>query len=256
VGQILTQLIQREIAIRYRGSVLGVLWSFLTPLLLLAVFTFVFAVVFRARWGTGGETSVREFALILFAGLTTFNLFSEVVGRAPIMVTSQPNLVKKVVFPLEVLPVVALGSALFQAGIAMAMLVVFQIALGTGFHATALLVPLLVVPLCLVTLGLSWFLAALGVYVRDVGQVVPPLLTALMFLNPVFYPASALPDWIRPLAVYSPLAYSVEAVRGAVIFGTVPDPVPWMVALAGGLGVAALGFAFFQKTRKGFADVL
>ena len=254
--EVLKQLLQREIEARYRGSVLGVLWSFLTPLLLLAIFTFVFAVVFKARWGTGGETSVQEFALILFAGLTTFNLFSEVAARAPALVTSQPNLVKKVVFPLEVLPVVALGSALFQAGIAMVMLVVFQIGLGTGFHATALLVPLLVLPLCLVTLGLSWFLSALGVYVRDVGQVVPPLITALMFLNPVFYPASALPDWIRPLATYSPLAYSVEAVRGAVIFGTVPDPAPWLVALVAGLAVAALGYAFFQKTRKGFADVL
>ena len=249
-------LIAREIATRYRGSVLGVLWSFLTPLLLLAVFTFVFAVVFQTRWGVGGETSVGEFALALFAGLTTFNLFSEVVGRAPILVTSQPNLVKKVVFPLEVLPVVALGSALFQAGIAMAMLVIFQVALGTGFHATTLLVPLLVVPLCLVTLGLAWFLAALGVYVRDIGQIVPPVVTALMFLSPIFYPVSALPAWLRPIVAYSPIAYSVETVREAVIFGRLPGAASFLIALAGGLAVAALGLAFFWKTRKGFADVL
>lgn len=250
------QLMARDIESRYRGSVLGVLWSFLTPLFMLAVFTFVFGVVLRARWGGGEETSIREFALILFAGLTTFNLFAEVVSRAPSLVTSQPNLVKKVVFPLEILPVVALGSALFQAGIALVILLAFQIAIGSGFHWAALLVPVLVVPLCLFTLGLGWFLAAFGVYVRDVGQIIPPIVTALMFLSPIFYPSSALPEWIRPVVAYSPIAYSVETVRDAVIFGRLPDAASFLVALAAGLAVAALGLAFFQKTRKGFADVL
>lgn len=252
---LLISLTRREIEVRYRGSLLGVLWSFLNPLFMMAVFTFVFAIVLRARWGQGDGNTV-EFALIIFAGLTTFNLFAEVASRAPSLVTSQPNLVKKVVFPLQILPVVALGGALFQAGIAAVILFAFQIAVGSGFHAASLLLPLLVLPLCLFTLGIAWFLAAFGVYVRDVGQIMPPIITALMFLSPIFYPSSSLPEWLRPFAGRNPLAYSVETVRDALIFGKFPDPALWLIGLAGGLIVAALGYAFFQKTRKGFADVL
>jgi lipopolysaccharide transport system permease protein len=248
-------LIRREIEARYRGSIFGVLWSFLTPLMMIAVFTFVFAVVFQARWGSG-STSKTEFALIIFAGLTAFNLFGEVFARAPSLVVAQPNLVKKVVFPLEVLVPVALGAALFQTCIAFAALLVFQVLIGSGLHLTALAVPILVAPLALFTLGIGWFLAALGVYVRDVAQIVPPITTALMFLTPVFYPTSALPEFIRPLAAYNPLGASIEQVREAVIFGRLPDPAAWLVGLAGSLAVAGLGYAFFQKTRKGFADVL
>jgi lipopolysaccharide transport system permease protein len=250
------QLTTRQIEQRYRGSVLGVLWSFLTPLFMLAVFTFVFAVVFQARWGTGQATSTLEFAIILFAGLTTFNLFAEVVGAAPGLIVGQPNLVKKVVFPLEILPAVALAAALFQAGIAFIVLMALQIGFGSGLHLSALLVPILILPLCLFTLGLAWFLAALGVYVRDVNQIIPPIVTALMFLTPIFYPISNLPVGIRPYAASNPLAFSVEEVRNAVVFGQLPDPVTWLVGCAGGLAVAALGYLFFQKTRKGFADVL
>jgi lipopolysaccharide transport system permease protein len=240
---------------RYRGSLLGVVWSFITPLFMLAVFTFVFAIVLRARWGAA-EASTTSFALIIFAGLVTFNLFAEVVSSAPTLITAQPNLVKKVVFPLEILPAVALCGALFHGAIASIILFAFQIIFGSGFHFAALLLPLLVVPLCLFTLGIGWFLAALGVYVRDVGQIVQPLVTALMFLSPIFYPSSNLPDWIRPVAANNPLAFSIETVRDAVIFGTLPDPIFWTIGLVGGLVTAALGYAFFQKTRKGFADVL
>jgi lipopolysaccharide transport system permease protein len=154
------------------------------------------------------------------------------------------------------LAVVALGSALFQAGISLAVLIACQIAIGSGFHWPTLVVPLLIFPLCLFTLGLAWFLSALGVFVRDVGQIIPPIVTALLFLSPIFYPVSALPEWIHPVLSYSPIAYSVEAVRDATIFGRVPGLVSYLMALAGGLAVAVLGFAFFHKTRKGFADVL
>lgn len=254
--QLARELTTREITQRYRGSILGILWSLLTPLCMLAVFTFVFAVVFRARWGASGETSIHQFAIIIFSGLTTFNLCAEVIGRAPTLITSQPNLVKKVVFPLEILPVVALGSALFQVAVALILLVAFQISVGTGFHWSVLTVPALILPLCLFTLGFAWVLAALGVYVRDINQIIPPILTAILFLSPIFYPSSALPDWIRPTVAYSPIAYSVEAVRDALIFGQMPGFLLWLLGLAGGFVVAVLGFAFFQKTRKGFADVL
>lgn len=255
-ASLLFQLVRREIDARYRGSVLGVLWSFLTPMFMLAVYTFVFGFVFRTRWGGSEDTSIREFALIFFAGLTTFNLFAELASRSPSLVTSQPNLVKKVVFPLEVLPVVALASALFQAGVAFLILMAFQIAVGAGLQWASLAVPVLIVPLCFFSLGIAWFLAAFGVFVRDIGQIVPPFVTALMFLSPIFYPVSALPEWARSAMAYSPIAYTVETVRQAVIFGRMPEAASFLVALAGGLAVAALGLAFFQKTRKGFADVL
>jgi lipopolysaccharide transport system permease protein len=252
---LIKQLTWREIESRYRGSLLGIVWSFATPLFMLVVFTFVFAVVFKARWGQE-QASTTQFALIIFAGLTTFNLFAEMVSRAPTLITAQPNLVKKVVFPLHILPVVALGSALFQAAVAAIILVVFQLVLGSGLHAAALLLPLLVLPLCLFTLGIAWFLAALGVYVRDISQVMPPLVTALMFLSPIFYPSSNLPEWIRPFAANNPLAFSIETVREAVIFGHLPNALLLALGMAGGLIVAALGYVFFEKTRKGFADVL
>ncbi|RDJ25406.1 ABC transporter permease [Bosea caraganae] len=252
---LISQLTVREVASRYRGSMLGLIWSLATPLFMLAVFTFFFAVVFQSRWGQG-QTSPTEFGLIVFAGLTPFNLFAEMVSRAPNLVTAQPNLVKKVVFPLAVLPIVAMGSALFQAAIAIVVLLVFQITLGSGFHTVVLLLPLLVLPLCLFTLGVTWFLAALGVYVRDVSQLMPSIVTALMFLSPIFYPSSNLPEWIRPFAANNPLAFSIETVREAVIFGRLPNLVMWLLGIVGGLIVAALGYAFFQKTRKGFADVL
>ncbi len=249
------QLIRREIEGRYRGSLLGALWSFATPLFMLGVFTFVFAVVLKTRWGAS-QGSTTEFALIIFAGLTTFNIFAEVVSRAPTLVTAQPNLVTKVVFPLEILPVVALGAALFHSMIAFYVLLGFQAVFGSGLYAAVLLVPALVLPLCLFTLGLSWFLAALGVYVRDVNQIMPPLITALMFLSPIFYPSASLPEWIRPVTTNSPLAYSIEAVRDAVIFGTLPSFGLWLFGLSAGTIVAVLGYLFFQKTRRGFADVL
>jgi lipopolysaccharide transport system permease protein len=240
---------------RYRGSSLGLFWSLANPLIMLAVFTFVFAVVFQARWGQE-NASTFSFAIITFAGLCTFNLFSEVVLKSPTLITLQPNLVKKVVFPLAILPLVALFAALFHAAVALALLLAVQSLFGSGFHATALLVPLLFVPLILFTLGVSWFLSALGVYVRDIGQVVSPLNTMLMFLTPIFYPVSALPEWIRPMATVNPLAMTIEQVRNALILGHGPDMAAWTIAALCGALVAIGGFAFFRKTRKGFADVL
>lgn len=245
----------REIDGRYRGSLFGYVWSLATPLLMLVVFTLFFSTIMQARWeaGTGSTT---EFAIILFAGLIVFNMFSEVVGRAPTLVLSQANLVKKVVFPLEILPIAALIAALFQAAIAAVALIFVQMVWGSGFHLATLLVPVLILPLCLVTLGLGWLLSALGVYVRDISHFIGPVLTALMFLSPIFYPISRLPQNLRWLGDYSPLAFTIETVRNAMIFGNIPDIVTFLHFLAAGIASAGLGFSFFMKTRKGFADVL
>jgi lipopolysaccharide transport system permease protein len=249
------QLTEREIEARYRGSALGWMWSIITPLMLLAVFTFVFTSVLPARWGNVSDNKT-EFALIIFAGLITFSVFSEVVGRAPSLITSQPNLVKKVVFPLEILPVVTLLVALAHAVLALFILGAAQIAFGAGPHSAFLFVPALFLPVSFFTLGLGWFLAAFGVYVRDISQVIPPVLTAALFLSPVFYPSTNFPEWIRPYASLNPLAYSIETIRDALIFGTLPSLVSFVIVLLGSVLIAALGYAFFRKTRKGFADVL
>jgi lipopolysaccharide transport system permease protein len=248
------QLVRREILGRYRGSFLGLLWSFVTPVLMLTVYTFVFGMIFRSRWTADGESRF-EFALVLFAGLIVFNLFSECVTRAPGLVLANVNYVKKVIFPLEILPWVVLGSALFHAAISLLVLA-GALALTQGLHPTILLLPLVLAPLLLLILGLSWLLAALGVFVRDIGQFINLAMTALLFLSPIFYPASALPESVRDWLFLNPLTFMIEQTRAVLIWGKWPD---W-----GGLGlyallmlpVAWLGFAWFQRTRKGFADVL
>ena len=147
------QMTKREVIGRYRGSVLGLLWSFFNPILMLTIYTFVFSVVFKARWGSGGESRF-EFALILFAGLIVFNLFAECVNRAPSLIVGNVNYVKKVVFPLEILPLVTMGAALFHCAISLGVLIVFYGLLSGSLPWTIVFAPVVVTPLLLVTLGL------------------------------------------------------------------------------------------------------
>ncbi|MFN0263114.1 ABC transporter permease [Tepidamorphus sp. 3E244] len=249
-------MIRREVIGRYRGSLLGILWSLLTPLLMLAVYTFVFGTIFKARWaGASEDASVAEFAVILFSGLISFQLFAEVIGRAPGLILSNQNYVKKVVFPLEVLIPVALGSALFHAAVSYAILLVF-IQKIHGIPWTALLLPLVIAPFCLLILGLSWFLASIGTFVRDIGQFVGTVVTALLFLSPVFYPISALPAWLQPWLMMNPAALPVTLSREVLIFGKPPDFSALGLYTLIAAAIAGLGYLWFQKTRKGFADVL
>ena len=246
---------KRDVLGRYRGSVLGILWSFFNPILMLAVYTFVFSVIFKARWSAGSDSKA-EFALILFAGMTVFGLFSECITRAPSLILNNSNYVKKVVFPIEILPWVAMGSAFFHMIVSLIVwLFVHLIVIGIP-HATALLLPVVLVPLVLLTIGISWVLASLGVYLRDVGHAIGIVTNMLMFLTPIFYPASALPDGYRQILLYNPLAFIVEQARVVLIWGNAPDwaGLAWMTIVTG--GIAWLGFVWFQKTRRGFADVL
>jgi len=249
------QLIRREVVGRSRGSVMGLLWSFLHPVLMLAVYTFVFSVVFKARWG-GSSESQAQFALTLFAGLLVFNLFSECVTRSPTLITSNINYVKKVIFPLEILPVVALGSAAFHFFVSLSVWLLFYVAFHGLPPSTFLLVPLAALPLFVMTLGCAWFLSALGVYLRDVTQGVAVVMPVLMFMSPVFYPLSALPDGIRGVVSAVPLNVIIEEFRNAMIWGHGIDWPACGAVTAGCMLVAFLGFAWFQKTRRGFADVL
>jgi lipopolysaccharide transport system permease protein len=246
---------KREVLGRYRGSVMGILWSFFNPLFMLAVYTFVFSEVFKARWSGGGDSKT-EFALVLFAGLIIFNLFAECINRAPTLILSNVNYVRKVVFPLEILPCVALVSAAFHGLISLVVwLVAYMLFFGLP-HATVLYLPLIILPLLFLIMGISWALASLGVFLRDVSQFIGIVTTVLMFLSPIFYPATAIPPAYRHWLYLNPLASFIEQTRQVLFWGTSPNfvslGVSWCVALV----VAWLGFAWFQKTRKGFADVL
>ncbi len=248
-------LIKREVVGRYRGSAMGLLWSFFNPVLMLAVYTFVFSVVFKARWA-GGSDSKTEFALVLFAGLMVFNLFSECINRAPSLILNNTNYVKKVIFPLEILPVVALGSAVFHFFISLIVWVVFYLVFFGLPSFSILELFLVILPLVLVIVGLSWVLASLGVYLRDVSQIIGVVTTVLMFLSPIFYPVVSLPEEYRPFMELNPITFVVEQARDVMIWSKDLDWSGWGFQMLFSMLVAWLGFAWFQKTRKGFADVL
>jgi lipopolysaccharide transport system permease protein len=250
------QMTKREVSARYRGSFGGLLWSFLNPLLLLAVYTFVFGYVMANHKNPVSATSLTKFTFELFAGLIVFNLFSECLNRAPSLILSNVNYVKKVVFPLENLCWIAVGAALFNALTSLLILLVAFGAVSRGIPWTVLFVPLILLPLVLLTAGFTWFLSALGVYVRDVGQIIGIITMILMFLSPIFYPDSSLPAWVKHLFLFNPLTFPVHEIRDAALRGNLPN---WSgLALYWALSAltAWLGFFWFQKTRKGFADVI
>ncbi|MEH6452511.1 MULTISPECIES: ABC transporter permease [Pseudomonas] len=245
----------RDVLGRYRGSIMGLLWSFLNPLFMLVVYTFVFSVVFKARWGTGSDSKT-EFALILFSGLIVFSLFAECINRAPTLIVNNPNYVKKVIFPLEILPWINLGSALFHSVIS---LVVWMLAYIIFFglpHITVFYLPLVLIPLLLLIMGLSWALSSLGVYLRDVSQFIGIVTSTMMFLSPIFYPVTALPESYRWVLYLNPLTPVIEQMRNVLFWGKIPDFKILAIYTVIMLLVALLGFVWFQKTRKGFADVI
>jgi lipopolysaccharide transport system permease protein len=252
---LIAQLVRREVISRYRGSVMGLAWSFFSPLLMLAVYTFVFSVVFNARWGvaSGGRG---EFAIFLFAGLIVHGLFAECLTRAPTLILSNPSYVKRVVFPLEVLPWVGLGSAIFHSIISLLVLIAAQLVILGSIPSTALFIPFVAIPLVLMTAGAAWLLAGFGVYMRDINHVIGIIVTVLLFMSPVFYPVDALQEPFRFWLYLNPLTFIIEQFRDLLIVGRSPR---WsgLAAYAGAsLAFAWFGFAVFQKLRRGFADVL
>ena len=252
---LLAGLIRREIVGRYKGSVLGILWSLFNPVLMLAVYTFFFSVIFQSRW-LGGSGSKTEFALILFAGLLVFDFFAECINRASSLILSNVNYVKKIVFPLELLPVVVMGTAGFHLLVSFLVWLGFYAVLFGAPHAGVLLFPVVLVPLILLTLGFTWLLASLGVYLRDVSQFVGSVIPILMFLSPIFYSLKSVPDKFRALVHISPITVAVEQARDVMYWGQPMDWLVWGRYLVISGAIAWLGLAWFQKTRRGFADVL
>ncbi|MBM3599505.1 MAG: ABC transporter permease [Alphaproteobacteria bacterium] len=255
-GFLIRQLAVREVVSRYRGSWLGLVWSLVNPLLMLAVYTFVFGIVFRVRWGQRGDDGPIGFALVLFAGLIVHGFFAECVTRAPGLVVGNANYVKRVVFPLEILPYVALAAALFHAAVSLVVLLAFFVATAGMPPLTIALLPIVWAPFALLILGLCWFLASLGVYLRDIGQVTQPVVTVLLFLSPVFFPLEALPPALRPWLQLNPLTFIIDQTRAVLLWGQMPDWTGLAAYALVGLLVAWLGFYWFERTRRGFADVL
>jgi lipopolysaccharide transport system permease protein len=226
---------------------------------MLSIYTFVFSVVFKARWGVATQTeseSKAMFAIVLFIGLIVHSLFSEIIGRAPTLIIGNVNYVKKVVFPLEILPLIATGAALFHTMVSIVVwLLAYTIFIGLP-HWTIIFLPLIFLPMLLLALGFSWFLASLGVFLRDVGQTVTILITVLMFTAPVFFPLSSLPSFMQPICMFNPITLIITEARAVSIFGQLPNGFGLLVYTACALLICWAGFAWFQKTRKGFADVL
>lgn len=246
----------RDVAGRYKGSILGLLWSFLNPLVMLAAFTFVFSVVFKARWNVAGDESTTQFAIILFVGLIIHGIFSEALNKSPTLILANASFVKKVVFPLELLPIISLGSATFHAVCSFLVLLVFLLLTKGAVPWTAVLLPVILIPFLMLTLGFSWFLASLGVYMRDVAQTIALITTVMMYFAPVFYPATALPASIREWIVLNPLTVIIEESRAVLIAGEAPNWFALGIYTIVAIIVMQAGYYWFQKTRKGFADVI
>jgi lipopolysaccharide transport system permease protein len=253
---LVVRLARRDIEARYRGSVLGLAWTVVNPLIMLAVYTFIFSVVFKARWGAVQDGGTAEFALYLFSGMILFTIFSECVSRSPGLILENVSYIKKVVFPLEIMPVVVLAAALFNAAIGFVILLIFYLVVHGLPPLTALLIPLVLLPLCLFALGLSWFFAAAGVFLRDLRQMVNVLITVMMFLSPIFYPLSAIPEAYQTLILLNPLTLLLERSKDVLFWGTGLPFIEWTVYCLAAWAWAWLGYTWFTKTRKGFADVV
>lgn len=250
------QFARKDVVVRYRGSWLGIGWSVVTPLAMLAIYTLVFQHVFKTRWPTSGSGSNVGFALNLYAGLLVFNWVAEILNRAPRLILEQPNLVTKVVFPLHALGWAAVVSACFHLSISLSIWLIANLIFGHAPTWSWLATPLILACLVPWLLGACWALSAVGVYLRDVSQLVGLMVSALMFLTPIFYPVQALPVWLQPLTYWNPLTAPIEALRLVVLGG---DVVPWAAltsTLAYGMLACTLGVWLLQRLKNGFADVL
>jgi len=256
------QFASRELLERHKGAMLGVLWNVMSPLLTLGVYTFVFGFVLNVRWERRGGHAWEgmnphlSFALILFCGHSIAHLFNETLSRAPTLISSRPNLVRKVVFPLEILPVSVLGAGLVTLAISLCILLVLTLATTGSIPVTAPLAVVPLVPLLMLSLGFSWYLASVGVFLRDIRNVVQVLVHVITFMSAVFYPIERVPEAWRYLVYYNPLAVIIESVRRTLLWGELPDfqRLAWVALL--GLVVMQLGYVWFMRTKRGMADVV
>lgn len=256
--RLILQMAKREVLGRYRGSIMGIFWALVNPLLMLGVYTFFFSVVFKARWqnSAGMDGASHNFAVVMFTGLIIHSFFAECINRAPALIWSHVSLVKKVVFPLEIFPWIALSSAFFHMMMSVCILALIQLFMGGSFTWTALLLPIVLIPFICLIMGISWFLAAIGVYIRDIGQTTGLITSVCLFMSPVFYSLSSLPPRLQTYVLLNPLTFIIENARRVLLFNSLPDWRGLFIYFIVSILVAWFGFWWFQKTRKGFADVV
>jgi lipopolysaccharide transport system permease protein len=252
--KLIGSMVRRDILSRYRGSFGGTLWTFLNPLLLMATYFFVFGVVLHTRFGS--DTTRTGFVLYFLAGMLPWLAFSEAVGRSPYVILEYRTFVKKIVFPLETLPINLVISGAITEAIGLVIFIIGLFAVRGSVPASVMWLPVLVIPQILFTAGLCWILAATGVYVRDLGQVTGYLLTLWFFLTPICYPESSLPASALPILRFNPLFVLVRAYRAVFLENQAPSMRGviglWMV----GAAVAITGYAWFHRLRKSFADLI
>ncbi|MCB0208250.1 MAG: ABC transporter permease [Anaerolineae bacterium] len=250
------QLTKREILERYQGSYLGLVWSFITPLAMLAVYTIVFSVIFKSRWENTVTGSRAEVAMIIFTGLIAFEVFNETMLTAPRLVVSRANYVKKVVFPLEILSISKMGSTLTNSLFSLLILLIGTTIFMGGFSWMIIFLPLMYIPLILLCLGLSWFLASLGVFIRDIAHLLGVIVRILFFLTPIFYPASIVPPQLGILLHLNPLTFIINHFRRVILWGQMPDWGEYLVVSMGAFIIYLFGYIWFMKSKKTFADVI
>ena len=255
-GPLILQFVKRDVLSRYRGSYLGMFWSLLRPLSTLAVYTIVFGYIFESKLGNGPTESKLDFTITLFCGLILFEFIAECLSRAPTLILANSNYVTKVVFPLEILPVSVTGAALVQMFFSFMPLFVIMFLFGGGIPLTALWLPVVLVPLLLLTLGICWFLASFGVFIRDINSTMPVVLQILMFASAIFYSINRVPPHVRRYLLLNPIAGIINQVRGVVLWGVLPDWSHYLALLAFGLVMLVSGYAFFMRTKGAFADVM
>jgi len=253
---LLLQFTKRQIEGRHKGSLLGFGWSILNPLLMLGIYTFVFSVIFPGHFSNRPEQGPKEYAFTVFIGLTFFHLLVDSFSGAPSLVVGNPNFVKKVVFPLEILPAASVGAAVFHFLVIMVLFFVGAFISGVGISWTAFWLPAIVLPLIMIALGLCWLLSALGVFLRDLQQLVGFASLVLMWASAIFFSPQMIPSAVWTFLRFNPLLQSIDLARHAVMWGEAPSLIRLAYVYAAGAFTLGFGLFVFRKMRPAFADVL
>ncbi|MFH1067121.1 MAG: ABC transporter permease [bacterium] len=254
--ELIQQFTRREILGRYKGSALGIFWSFLNPLFMLAIYTIVFGFIFQARYGQTASETKMDYALALFCSLNIFHFFAEVVSHAPTLLVNNPNFITKVVFPLEIFGVASIGSAIVHLMISMTPLLIALLLVQGQIHLTALYVLPWLIPLALFSLGITWALSSAGIFLRDINALISPFVLVLLYVSAVFYPIAKVPEQFRWLFALNPLAQIIDQSRKVMVWGMSFDFTLWCVLFLASLIVCHGGYAFFMRAKRLFADRL
>lgn len=255
--ELITQFAMRDVQQKHRGSHLGLVWTGLAPLLMLAVYVLVFNTIFKARLNHSAPEGPLDYAVMLYCGLMVFQIFMAPVSRAPKLIVSKMNFVKKMIFPLEILPVSVVLSSLVYSSVGLVLVLVAHFAMGGRLHAAMLLFPVVMAPAILLAVGLGWILSALGVFLRDIDDIVNTVVQRMMFLlTPLFYSIESVPEHLRVLVYLNPLSAVVDGARKTLLMGEQPNWMALGIWTAIALVVCQVGYAMFERLRRGFADVL